>query len=337
MSISAEKRSQDRIYAEPDQGGPKWTEFDRFAERGVAGRAWRVEVDGRGCGSRVPFAVLCGYLSGCRRVCGPQGPREGTLDPHPLPQISRSYVGPATSRARPASTSLRANHGTSPATRWEDSPATVRGRARVTVARQHPGRPAERWVAGESSPEPEDGRAGFRGMPRSRHCLAATARVVTPSLFGRAEVSAGSGRSACLESGCLAPGNGAWPPMLPADTSDGRRLVAWLSQGIRVAGPGAFRRGASSWRDRCRGSGKGSGCPVACLAHRRRGASRSSNRTNTAKGTHFPSRSHLAPRLPSKTRAATRRSGPPAASIGRCAPASADASRTACRGRRRTA
>ena len=76
----------------------------------------------------------------------------------------------------------------------------------------------------------------FQGIQRHRHSLAAVAGAVTPHLFGRAEVSVGSGRSACLESGCLAPDTRAWPPMLPADTSDGRRLVAWSSQGIRSPG-----------------------------------------------------------------------------------------------------
>ena len=40
--------------------------------------------------------------------------------------------------------------------------------------------------------------------------------------LGRAEVSAGSGRSACLRSLCRSPDTRARPPMLPADAFDGR-------------------------------------------------------------------------------------------------------------------
>ena len=53
---------------------------------------------------------------------------------------------------------------------------------------------------------------------------AARERLVPPP-FGRAEVSAGSGRSACLRSRCRSPDTRARPPMLPVDTSGGRRYV----------------------------------------------------------------------------------------------------------------
>jgi hypothetical protein len=122
-----------------------------------------------------------------------------------------------------------------PPARREDSPAPGSGRALVSGARQQLRRHAERSGAGESSPEPQDDRARIdagttlllapgheaglaHGYPAARE------RLVPPP-FGRAEVSAGSGRSACLRSRCRSPDTRARPPMLPVDTSGGRRYV----------------------------------------------------------------------------------------------------------------
>ncbi len=102
-------------------------------------------------------------LERLRRACGSQYTREDTIDSTPLPRILGCRLGPATSRCRPAETTPPANHGTAAATRRENSPAPVGGRARVHEARKHRRRHAERAGTGEFSPEPEDGGSRLSG------------------------------------------------------------------------------------------------------------------------------------------------------------------------------